>query len=180
MKGCLAPSKSKWYSFVACKDMKTLFTITFTIFTFLGFSQESTTDFADREIPLERELFTMHMPLILVTEKVTKTVSTDGHDGGSAYYINVGEFDHLASRVVFFTRGIHSYAMTSEQLERLGVDNYLQLTEAKNFGATTEYNLHSVTTTGEEIGIAATVLNNTEKDDGPVLQKLNVLEMSEQ
>lgn len=155
--------------------MKTLFSIIFSSFFLILHAQQSENLSIEPEV--ERELFEMHMPLILVTQKVTKKVITDGHEGGSAYYINVGEFEELASRGVFYTRGIQSYAMTIEQLQQINVENYLLLDDVKNHGETTEYRFYSKSSFGKEIGISATIINDNEKDDGPELGELHALEM---
>ncbi|MGB6035616.1 MAG: hypothetical protein WBG42_05065 [Cryomorphaceae bacterium] len=159
--------------------MKTLATFLISLFIVTAHAQETNTVGDDIEPTVEQKLFQIHLPLILDNVKVTGKITTDSHDGGLGYYIDVGEYEELASRRAFFTKGIHTYAMTSEQLDQLYVENFLRLDSITNKGETTEYNFFSHTDSGNEIGIAATILNNTAKDTGPQLAEIHVLDMDD-
>lgn len=159
--------------------MKTTFTLIFGLFLTFSYAQIQDSVVVHEGPPVELKLFQMHLPLILDNVKVMEKIATSSHDGGIGYYVDVGEYEELASDRAIFTRGVHTFAMTSEKLEKLYVENFLRLDNITNHGETTEYNFFSHTENGQEIGIAATILNNTEKETGPQLAEIHVLDMDE-
>ncbi|HKL39635.1 MAG TPA: hypothetical protein VJ894_03100 [Cryomorphaceae bacterium] len=159
--------------------MKTTATFLFTLFFTFGMAQNQDSVAVDNWPEVDLKLFKIHLPLILDNVKVSEKIASDGHDGGMAYYVNVGDYKELGTREPVFTRGVHTYAMTTEQLERRYVENFLRLDNIENKGETTEYNFFSHTENGQEIGVAATILNNTDKDTGPQLAEIHVLDMDE-
>jgi len=157
--------------------MKTTLTLIFNLFLVITFAQTQDSVVVHEGPPVELKLFQMHLPLILDNVKVSDKITTSGHDGGMAYYVDVGDYEELASDRAVFTRGVHTYGMTSEKLEQLYVENFLRLDNITNHGETTEYNFFSHTENGKEIGVAATILNNTDKETGPQLAEIHVLDM---
>lgn len=126
---------------------------------------------------VDRDLFQVHLPLLLRHEDLREKVLTNGHEGGIAVYIDVSKYPEFSSRRAFFSNGVQTYALTEEQLEFRDIDTYMRLDSVKHHGEKTSYNLFTYTPYNKELGVDAIILNTSPKDEGPELGEISVVEV---
>jgi hypothetical protein len=132
------------------------------------------------DIPISPALFQAHIPLVIDNDALRKSTITNGHEGGIAVYIHVGDYPQLASERAFFSNGIQTYAVIEDELEFHEINTFLRIDSIVNQGGETHYIISTYKNGEIDQWVEAIINNDTPTDMGPTLKSMIPLRKSEE